>query len=192
MNHEILSARHALHQAWTFVRLKRYADARTLYEQAIGIARANSIELRTGLLGAAAMHMINGDDGAAEAHMDAYLATAPPAPHPQYRQLYVPVEDLLQLWYLREHEIWHSSPGRFNPTRRIKGSQGRIIATTWRKDPWTKTWIAKTHWLKSIDPPFAWHVYIGGDSCPCEAVTPMQTLAATGCIEVPKFLEALP
>lgn len=192
MNFEHDPGRNALHQAWTAVRLKRYDDALKLYQEAIGIARANSIELRTGLLGAAVMHTLLGDDELAAVHMDSYLTTAPPAPHPKYQQLYTPIEDLVRLWYLREHEVWHSSPGRFNPKNRIMGDQGRIAATVWRKDRSTKTWVGTTYWLKSYDPPYDRTVYHGGDSCPCEARTPMQVLAATGCVEIPKFLEALP
>jgi hypothetical protein len=192
MNFEHDPGRSALHRAWTAVRLKRYDDALKLYQEAIGIARANSIELRTGLLGAAIMHTHLGDDELAEVHMDGYLATAPPAPHPKYQQLYIPIEDLVRLPYLRKHEIWASTPGKFNPKKRIKGNQGLIAATVWRRDPWAKAWVATTYWLKSYDPPYDYTVYHGGDSCPCEARTPMEVLAATGCTEIPKFLEALP
>lgn len=184
--------RNALHLAWTAVRIGRHDDALKFYQEAISVARTGTVELRTAHLGAAVMHTIRGDDELAEVHMDAYLATAPPAPHPQYQQLYTPIEALVRLPYLRKHEIWASTPGKFNPKKRIKGDQGRIAATVWRRDPATKVWIATTYWLKSYDPPFDYTVYYGGDSCPCEARTPMEVLAATGCIEIPKFLEAIP
>lgn len=190
MNYEYEPGRNALHLAWTAIRVDRPDDALRYYQEAISVARADTVELRTGLLGAAAILALRDDRDEAKAYLAAYNETAPPAPHPKYQQLYIPVNDLMQLWYLRKHEVWASTPGKFNPKKRIKADQGRIVATVWRKE--TGYWVATTYWLKSYDPPFAWNVYHGGDSCPCEARTPMEVLAATGGIEIPKFLEAIP
>jgi hypothetical protein len=74
------AAGRAVHQAWSAVQLGQFDSALNLCQEAVGVARAHSIELCTGLFGAAVMCAVLGDDDLAEAHMAGYLSMMPPAP----------------------------------------------------------------------------------------------------------------
>jgi len=185
MNLYPYSARYTLHTAWAEVLAGRLDSALRTYEHLIGTAPSGSPELRTALIGAGSLHHLRGEPEQAAAYAHELSSFSPVKQvHPKDRQLYIPVEDLLQYPYLRRHELWCSSPGRFNPAKRHMGNQAIIVATTWEKRPHFYgrgfTWIATVYWLKDYDPPFSYQVYTGGDSRPCEAVDPFTVLEALG------------
>lgn len=177
------SAGYTLHLAWAAACAGRPDAALKAYEAVIGTAAPGSLELRAALLGAGFLHYGNGEPEQAAIYAREFSSTLPTKQvHPKDRQIYIPVEDLLRLPYLRKHELWCSSPGRFNPEKRHMGHQAIIAATTWEKRPHLYgrgySWVASVYWLKDYDPPYSYDVYTGGDSRPCEAVTPIEVLAA--------------
>ncbi len=183
MNLPRYSAGYTLHTAWSEVLAGRLDSALRAYEEVIGTAPPNAPELRTALFGAGSIHYLRGEPEQAAIYAREFSSTLPTKQvHPKDRQIYIPVEDLLRLPYLRKHELWCSSPGRFNPEKRHMGHQAIIAATTWEKRPHLYgrgySWVASVYWLKDYDPPYSYDVYTGGDSRPCEAVTPIEVLAA--------------
>ena len=185
MNLHHYSARYLLHTAWTEVLAGRLDGALRTYEYLIGTAPSSTPELRTALIGAGSIHYLRGEPEQAATYAHELSSSSPVEQvHPKDRQLYIPIEDLLQCPYLRQHEVWCSSPGRFNPAKKHMGNQAIIVATTWEKRPdfygRGYTWIATIYWLKDYDPPYSYRVYTGGDSRPCEAVDPISVMEAVG------------
>lgn len=177
------AARRDLRRAWTALQAGRLDDALKLYEAAIGTATPDSLELRTALLGAWRVHRLQGEAEQADLYARELSRIRPREQlHPKQRQLYITIDDLMKLPYLRKHELWGSSPGRFNPEKAHLGHQAIIAATVWEKRPHASimetSWVADVYWLKDYDPPFDYSVYTGGDSRPCEAVDPITVLEA--------------
>ena len=177
------AARHDLRRAWTALQAGQLDDALKLYETAIGTATPDSLELRAALLGAGYVSYCAGELKQAVVYARELSSPLPmKQAHPKDRQLYITIDDLMKLPYLRKHELWGSSPGRFNPEKAHLGHQAIIAATVWEKRPHAHgngySWVADVYWLKDYDPPFDYSVYTGGDSRPCEAVTPVEVLAA--------------
>ena len=187
------AARHDLHRAWTALQAGQWDDALKLYETAIGTATPDSLELRAALLGASYVYYSTGELKQAVVYARELSSTLPMKHvHPKDRQLYITIDDLMKLPYLRKHELWGSSPGRFNPEKAHLGHQAIIAATVWEKRPHAHgngySWVASVYWLKDYDPPFDYGVYTGGDSRPCEAVTPVEVLVA---VSSPRRLEVI-
>mgnify|MGYP000892620048 FL=1 len=185
------AARHDLRRAWTALQAGQLDDALKLYETAIGTATPDSLELRAALLGAGYVSYCAGELKQAVVYARELSSPLPmKQAHPKDRQLYITIDDLMKLPYLRKHELWGSSPGRFNPEKAHLGHQAIIAATVWEKRPHAHgngySWVASVYWLKDYDPPFDYSVYTGGDSRPCEAVTPVEVLAA---VSSPRRLE---
>ena len=185
------AARHDLRRAWTALQAGQLDDALKLYETAIGTATPDSLELRAALLGAGYVSYCAGELKQAVVYARELSSPLPmKQAHPKDRQLYITIDDLMKLPYLRKHELWGSSPGRFNPEKAHLGHQAIIAATVWEKRPHAHgngySWVADVYWLKDYDPPFDYSVYTGGDSRPCEAVTPVEVLAA---VSSPRRLE---
>lgn len=185
------AARHDLHRAWTALQAGRLDDALKLYEAAIGTATPDSLELRAALLGAGHVSYCAGELKQAAVYARE-LSLPMKQAHPKDRQLYITIDDLMKLPYLRKHELWGSSPGRFNPEKAHLGHRAIIAATVWEKRPHAHgngySWVADVYWLKDYDPPFDYSVYTGGDSRPCEAVTPVEVLAA---VSSPRRLDVI-
>lgn len=185
------AARRDLRRAWTALQAGQLDDALKLYETAIGTATPDSLELRAALLGAGYVSYCAGELKQAAVYARELSSQLPmKQAHPKDRQLYITIDDLMKLPYLRKHELWGSSPGRFNPEKAHLGHQAIIAATVWEKRPHAHgngySWVADVYWLKDYDPPFDYSVYTGGDSRPCEAVTPVEVLAA---VSSPRRLE---
>lgn len=178
-----LSPRTLLLDAWSAVIEDRLDDALALYGEVIGLAPSDGPELWTALLGAWRVHRLQGEAEQADLYARELSRIRPREQlHPKQRQLYITIDDLMKLPYLRKHELWGSSPGRFNPEKAHLGHQAIIAATVWEKRPHAHGngyfWVADVYWLKDYDPPFDYSVYTGGDSRPCEAVDPITVLEA--------------
>lgn len=165
MNTEI---RHLLYRAHVHERgrkIDRNLDkALAYYESVIGIAPTGSRDLRTALAGAARIYRARGQVRMAALYERQIEETKR---HRQNRvQLYVSVDDLLALPYVRRSLYPWSSPGRFNPGKKHFSNQRVIAATIWSQRPHPmgkgRYWQATVFWLKTYDEPGYW---------PCEAVS---------------------
>jgi hypothetical protein len=139
------------------------------YESVIGIAPTGGRDLRTALAGAARVYRALGQVRMAalyEKHIEETKRR-----RENCVQLYVSIDDLLSLPYVRRSLYPWSSPGRFNPEKKLFSDQRMVAATIWCQRPYPmgkgRYWQATVFWLKTYDEPGHW---------PCEAVSPADAL----------------
>ncbi|MCK4270635.1 MAG: hypothetical protein KAW93_09170 [Methanogenium sp.] len=155
--------------------------ALSYFEKVITLAGPGSRDLQSALAGAARIYARLGQVKLSQEYKERTRQMK--VSRRVVKQLFIPKQDLLQLPYLRKHQLTCGSPDHFKPKKQHFGHQALIAAAVWCRrsysfGPAEYYWTADVYWLKDYDPPFSYEVYQGDDSHPHEAVRPEEVMEA--------------